>query len=249
MRPDETDSEAEQANIQPHIALCSDSKIGHLTDSESSRQVGSTLAEALNPAAQYSFPEDSDRSSTITPDKLPVEDKILQLGGRIRALIKEYFAGNEPSSLPQGHPTIAFTEGQICNVLKRVADETARASYDMLEKLIHRASQLSLTSEPVAGKSTKKSIARRGSSKTSSREQYQESTSGGYSESSGAIRSDVDFASIGYSFEYSEPDIIAGPTQSSAQPSSSQLESGSPSVSCSVESLGAQTLASLKQEC
>ena len=103
-RLDETDSEVQRISIHLPFALNSDSDIQQLTDARSSRKLGSTLAEALNPPAQYLSPEDRDHSSTITPVKLPVEHKIHPLGGRSRARIKEYIAGNEPFNLPQGHP-------------------------------------------------------------------------------------------------------------------------------------------------
>ena len=57
-----------------------------------------------------------------------------------RALLGEHFSSSEPFSLPPGHLTIAFTEDKIGSVLRGVGDGTARASYDMLEKLIQMAS-------------------------------------------------------------------------------------------------------------
>ena len=61
-----------------------------------------------------------------------------------RALIKEHFQTNEPFNFPQGHPVIAFTEDQLSSLLKIVADETVRASQDMLEGIIQKTTRLTL---------------------------------------------------------------------------------------------------------
>ena len=135
-----SDSEGEQVEIEPPFANYSSSEIGHLTDNESDRYVVSTLAEALNPPAQYSLLVASDQSSDVATVKTPEEPNVRPLGGSSRALIKVYFGNNEPERLPPGHLVIAFTEGQLGSVLRVVADETARASYDMLENLVYRAS-------------------------------------------------------------------------------------------------------------
>ena len=139
-----SDSEGEQVEIEPPFANYSSSEIGHLTDNESDRYVGSTLAEALNPPAQYSLLVASDQSSDVATVKTPEEPKFRPLGGSSRALIKVYFDNKEPERLPPGNPVIAFTERQLSRVLRVVADETARASYDMLE---NRASRLSLSTK------------------------------------------------------------------------------------------------------
>ena len=98
--------------------------------------VGSTLAEALNPPAQYSLLVASDQASDVATVKIPEEPEVHPLGGSSRAVIKEYFGNNEPERLPPGHPVIAFTEAQLGSVIRVVADETARASYDMFENLV-----------------------------------------------------------------------------------------------------------------
>ena len=132
-----SDSEKEQFTIQPPFPSFDDSENGLNTDTKSSRQVGSTLAEALLLPSTTLLPQgESEYSDVSASDRFPMENQIPPLGGRSRALIKEYFAGNEVSNLPKGHPTIVFTEEQIKSVVRAVADETARASYDMLENLI-----------------------------------------------------------------------------------------------------------------
>ena len=198
-RQTEPDIAEKHVTMQPPFANLSDSEIGQKSDSESRRCAGSALAEALHPAAGESLPETSDLVSNVTPDHLPAEPRILPSGGRIRALIREYFTENESFRLSPGHPTIVFTEGQISNVLRVVADETARVSYDMLENLIHRANRLSLTSVPIGSGNNKKGSTRRESFVVTSEGRYQDSSSGGCSDTSGALQNDDDFASIGYS--------------------------------------------------
>ena len=161
----------------------------------------------------------SDQSSDVATVKVPEEPKVRPLGGSSRALIKEYFGNNEPERLPPGHPVIAFTEGQLGSVLRVVAYETARASYDMLENLVCRASRLSLSTKPGANSGKSRMTSRQGSSVDSSRSRRPSSTAGKGSDTSGVLRCDDDFSSIGYSFEHSEPEHIAAapqPTQSSS---------------------------------
>ena len=67
------------------------------------------------------------------------------------------------------------------------------------------------------------------------------------SDTSGVLRSDDDFSSIGYSFEHSEPEHIAAAPRPT-QPSSSRNDPGSPMVTFSADSPGIQTLAELKKE-
>ena len=168
-----------------------------LTYIGSSRCLRSTLVEALNPSPPLLHVEDSDQSVTITPIKLPVESQILPLGGRSRTLIKEYFADNDPFNLLRGHPVIVITEDHIIKVLTVVADETSRASYDMLEHLIHRASQLPLNPQRDSSKTPKNGARRRSPPRSHSGERYRYTCSGSCSDTSCAIRSDDDFGSIG----------------------------------------------------
>ena len=242
-----SDSEGEQIEIEPPFANYSSSEIGHLSDNESDRYVGSTLAEALNPPAQYSLLVASDQSSDVATVKTPEEPKVRPLGGSSRALIKKYFGNNEPERLPPGHPVFAFTEGQLGSVLRVVADETARASYDMLENLVYRASRLSLSTKAGANSGKGRTSSRQGSSVDSSRSRRTSSITGKGSDTSGVLRNDDDFSSIGYSFEHSEPEHIAAAPRPT-QPSSSRDDPGSPMVTFSADSPGIQTLAELKKE-
>ena len=56
-------------------------------------------------------------------------------------LIRQYFTEMRPINLPQGHPVIAHTNEQIGSILHIVADETAKASLDMLNSVVVRASR------------------------------------------------------------------------------------------------------------
>ena len=61
-----------------------------------------------------------------------------------RALIKQHFSEASLVFLPRGHPTVAFNEGQVSSILTAVANESARASFDMLSSVVERASRLNL---------------------------------------------------------------------------------------------------------
>ena len=163
-------------------------------------------------------------------------------------MIKEYFAQNETFRLPPGNPAVVFTEDQVGSLLRVVADETARASYDMLENLIHRAKRLSLTTEPVGSTSNKKGSKRRGSSVVTSWGRYRDFSSGGFSDTSGAIRSDEDLGSLDYTYEHSDHEVITAPPPSLPQASCSRTVLESPHGSFNADSPGTQTLAALKQE-
>ena len=88
--------------------------------------------------------DSSDAESAFTTVGLPVVSRSQSLKPTSRALIKEHFQTNEPFNFPQGHPVIAFTEDQLSSVIKIVADETVRASQDMLEGIIQQTRRLTL---------------------------------------------------------------------------------------------------------
>ena len=132
--------------------------------------------------------------------------------------------------------------------MRVVADEIVRATYDMLGNLVYHASRLSLAAGPSEAHSSKKGSSRRGSSVVTSAGSYQRSSSGGYSDTSGALRSDEDLESIGYSFEHWESGAQPDLPRSSSTPSSSRADPGSPLASFNADSPGLQTLAALKQE-
>ena len=109
----------------------------------------------------------------------------------------------------------------MSTVLQVVTDETARVPYDMFENLIHRAIRSTLTTEPVGSKTNMKGSARRGFSVVTIGGRNQVSSSGGCSDTSGAIRSNDYFGSFGYWYNYSEPGVMIDPPQSLSQPTCS----------------------------
>ena len=68
------------------------------------------------------------------------------------------------------------------------------------------------------------------------------------SDTSGALRSDEDLGSIGYSYEHSEHDVIVAPPHQASLPSCSRQDLESPHGSFNLDSPGGQKLASLKQD-
>ena len=234
-------SQSRPANNDRHVRIQqttthhSDSEFGHLSGCESDQGVGSTLTDALHLETRRTPLCTSGEDSDDTTVQRPAEHRPLSLGGRSRALIKECFAQNESFRLPPGNPAVVFTENQISSVLRVVAEETARASYDMLENLIHRASRLSLTAQPAGKTAIKKGPARRGSSAVTSWGRDLDTSSGGCTDTSGALQSDDEFASSGYSYEYSDPEVIVEPPRQDRtriEPGSTTTLQGSEGTLC-----------------
>ena len=222
----------------------SESELGQEIDVESpTNPGGSAISQAMNPK-RHAVPlgsGDSDSAFAPVVTQGTNHSSLLKTSGR--ALIKEYFANAELSSLPRGHPVIAFTEDQISSVLKVVAEETVRTAHGALEDLIKKASELNLGPGALQ---TLTSTKPRGLGKRRSRS----ATPGRFRDTSGAIQSDDDFSSIGYSFEAPSHDGIAPPPQraSTKRTSYSPVDSGSPTLEYCADSPGGQTLASLKAE-
>ena len=63
-------------------------------------------------------------------------DRLPELSGRTRAILKTYFDDAQPFSLPLGHPTVAFTEPQMYHLLRSLTDETIRMSYTTMERMV-----------------------------------------------------------------------------------------------------------------
>ena len=173
--------------------------------------------------------------------RLPNTSRNTLLGPSSRALIKEFFTNAETFVFPKGHPTLAFTEDQISSVLKAVAEETVRASCNAMENLIQKASELNLgpraTRNITPSKLGSRSASRAGSV-----------TSGQLSDTSGAIRTDDDFSSIGYSYEAEGISQIDAPPRGNDMPSCSYDALQSDLANEVADSPGGQTLATLKAE-
>ena len=123
----------------------SSSEVEMGTDNDSTANLaGSTIAQAVNLMPRSRFVEADDSYSAFEPVGRPTMSKAPTLRPSGRALIKEFFSNTEPYSFSKGHPTVAFTEDQTSCVLKVNADESVRASCDMMEKLIAKTGALSL---------------------------------------------------------------------------------------------------------
>ena len=99
---------------------------------ETGSQARSTLAEALYCPAKvtiFTCPGDSSNESSVPI--APVDQGPVPLSGTSRAIAS---------------PTVAFNKDQICSILGIVADESAHASFEMLNSVVQRASRLSLGS-------------------------------------------------------------------------------------------------------
>ena len=125
--------------------VCSSSEFRVGTDAESTTNpAGSSIVKALDVKCREPYLDRSDTDSTFTPVRLPATSRDYSFRPSSRSLIHEYFSNIPPSSFPEGHQTIAFTEGQFGSVLTVEADKTEMSSYDMLDSLIRRASELNL---------------------------------------------------------------------------------------------------------
>ena len=186
---------------------------------------------------------DSVTAISASSDSISASSKPEPLKVSSRALLKEYFAKAEPVELLSGHSTLALTEDQIACVLRVVADETARASYDMLESLVYRASRLNLnTSVPSKRVPRKSSVG-----SISQRPDKGESETEAGSDTSGAIRSCDDFESIGYAYEHSENELIATPPSSRPNLACGPNDPASSTLHFDAYSPGSQTLAALQR--
>ena len=248
LQRNQQDGDDTPVTILPPFTGLIESEFERASDSDSEHNAGSTIADALKTAPNCTLPDSSDQSSVATPVNRPIEPRDASLGGRRRIMIKEHFEKSERFRLHPCRPIVAFTESQISAVMRVVANETARASYDMLENLVYRASRLSLAARPRGTHSDKKGSSRRGSCLVTSTGIDQRSSSGGYSDTSGALRTDEDLESIRYSFEHPESGAQPDLPRTSSIPSCSRADSGSPLTSFNADSPGLQTLAALIQE-
>ena len=222
--------------------ILSSSEFAVDTDHDSiTNPAGSTIAQALKARTENHAAEANDTDSALLPVGLPRSSRSASLGPSSRALIKEFFTNSEKFDFPKGHATVAFTEDQISTVIKAVADETTRSTIGVIESLIQKASQLRIGPEDDLENTLSKSgtrYPRRAGSVSSGR----------HSDTSGAIRSDDNFSSIGYSYEGSDVAMIDAPPGTSGgfscgphdlASSMDVLDAGSPET---------QTLAALKAE-
>ena len=194
----------------------------------------------MDPRARDLHRELSDDDSAFTPYRFQGTPRNTALKTSSRALIKECFAETDPFFFPKGHPVIAFTEDQVSTVLKVVAKEAARSTQTMLEEIVKQASKLKLGLE--GNRSSPLTTTGTGKSKRGNAGSVQNS------DTSGALRSDDELSSIGYSFEGPEHQEVAAPPVATIRPSCSYTDPTSFQSSFIADSPGEQTLASLKAE-
>ena len=208
--------------------------------------IGSTVADALfapTSANVFSVCDTASNTSVDFPEAVPRDP---QLSASSRALIKEYFEAATPVELPAGHSTLALNEGQVCHVLKVVADEAVKSLLKAMENLIQQASRLNLgTPHLNSGVNTKP---RKSRDQVSGGESQSGFLSDHGSDTSGAIKSTDDFASIGYSYEHSDLESHPFTPPPAGPPGCSRADLGSFEVPNQLDSHGAQTLAELKAE-
>ena len=106
-----------------------------------------TLAQALYRPAEIrniTCPDDSSSESVIPEVRKDPGPNPLSATSKV--IIKQCFTETNPICLDPGHPVIALNQEQITSILRIVADESARASFEMLNSVVQRASKLNLGS-------------------------------------------------------------------------------------------------------
>ena len=146
------DSQSQATSGEDLPMSCNEAEVPDISNPESVQPKRSILADAIAAPVKIFAPALSE-SSYVSP-----EEAIHRTGGpaplsiNSQELIRTYFEKTPSFNLPQGHPTIALNQEQIGHILRIVADETARASFEMLNSVVIRASQLSLCDSPSASK-------------------------------------------------------------------------------------------------
>ena len=188
----------------PHVVIPhgpsnnSASDTGH----ESGGLAGSTVADALYAPVDKSRLRVSDAGSVTSMDFPEVATRGPQLSASSRVLTKECFETVNPVTLPPGHTTLALNESRVNCIFKAVAEEAVKSSLKTMESLVERTGRLSLGTphfSPEGRGQPRKSAFRAPTPGPRSG-----SISGNTSDTSGAIRSSDDFASIGYEYEHSD---------------------------------------------
>ena len=107
----------------------------------------STLAQARYcPAKHESLACPNDSSNESSVPTVPVDRGPIPFSGSSRGIIKQRFTETNPIWFDPGHPIVVFNQDQISSILRIVADESARASFEMLNSVVQRASRLNLKS-------------------------------------------------------------------------------------------------------
>ena len=142
------EEEQEQTGVEGLSGYTSGTDFSVGFGATSGDQARSTLADALAlPAkggriALVGVSESDGIESTTAGE--PKEPGTRQVSSSSRALVNQYFQHATAYSLPKEHPTITLNSEQMQTILRVVADESARASYAMMEDIVKKASRLTL---------------------------------------------------------------------------------------------------------
>ena len=221
------------------------------SDADSNAYARSTLAYALTaPQPRLVRLPSDETSGTDSEPERPAASKSATLSATSREVIRKYFSETQPISLPRGHPTVAFNRDQIEHILKVVADETARSSFEMLNSVVMRASRLSL-GERAATRRDDRCKSPFPHSPLSDSEGEGTScgfTSAGDSYTSGPDLNESDFWGTEYSHEVASSQGSSMQAITPPPLGCGQGDFGSPIPNQSCASPSAQTLAELKHE-
>ena len=133
------------ASHEPRHSSTSDAGEGPGSGGNSDVYARSTMEDALTSPKKLQRGHFGETSSDTSRSSSPVrESGTGPLSSSSRALIKQHLSETSPVSLPRGHPTVAFIEGQVSSILTEVANESAIASFDMLSNVVERASRPNL---------------------------------------------------------------------------------------------------------
>ena len=221
------------------------------SDADSNAYARSTLADALTAPQPRLVRLPSDKTSgTDSEPERPAASKSATLSSTSREVIRKYFSESQPISLPRGHPNVAFNRDQIEHILKVVADESARSSFEMLNSVVMRAIRLS----PGEGAATRRDDRCKSPFPSSPLSDSEgEGTSCGFTSEGGSYTSGPDLNESDFWGTECSHEVA------SSQGSSMQANTppplgcgpgnfGSPIPNQSCASPGAQTLAELKHE-
>ena len=212
-----------------------------LSDHGSTRYARSPLAEALAPPKTQNITYNSDESDYESTVRVPVAaTREAPISISSRKIIRKCFAETNPIRLPQGHPTVALNQEQLCQMLKVVADETAKSTFGMMNSLILKASQLSLNQGPFSAKNMPrpKSVQSTCTDSETDRYTFRHRAPSGQS----------DFWTTDYSREQTPSRTSEVNIPSPPVPGCSRNDPRSPALGETKDSPGAQTLAELKRD-
>ena len=221
------------------------------SDADSNAYARSPLTDALSAPQPRLIRLPSDEASgTDSKPEPPAASKSATLSFTSREVIRKYFSESQPISLPRGHPTVAFNRDQIEHILKVVADETARSSFEMLSNVVLRASRLSLGERvaPRRDNRSKSPFPRSQLSDSEGKGTSCGSTSAGGSYTSGPDLNESDFWGTEYSHEITSSRGSSVQAITPPPMGFSQIDFGSQRPNQSCASPGTQTLAGLKKE-